>query len=494
MPIKRFYATKDNTITNAYANNLSTRGTGSNMGASDILEVFNLYAQSSTSSQEAARILIDFPVVGTTTASISGSRDNGDLPTSGNVNFYLRLFNAEHSTTTPRDFTLVASAISSSWTEGIGLDMEDYKDLGASNWQQNTASSSDWKNEGGDFLTGSLGNNLAPSAKQTFSTGLEDLEMDITAQMEEWLNTNTSSYGFGVYLTGSQELSGSTTSYYTKRFFARNSQYFYKRPVIEARWNDSRPDNRGDFYASSSLASAADNLNTLYFYNRIRGTLKNIPTLTSDYMFVTLHANSLTSSVSSSFTASLAYVNGQSLTGIYTASVYMDTTASLVYDVWSTGSQPADDGDRNTQYFTGSIEVNRFDDRGDDEEPAYVCKITNLKREYSTKENARFRLYTRNKNWSPNVYTVATTDAKSVVIPEMYYKLYRVVDDLTIINYGTGSSSEPAYTKLSYDVSGSYFNLDMSMLETDFKYGLKFLYKYGTRYRELNETFTFRVG
>ena len=36
MGIKRFYATKDNTITNAYANNLTTRGTGSNMGASDI--------------------------------------------------------------------------------------------------------------------------------------------------------------------------------------------------------------------------------------------------------------------------------------------------------------------------------------------------------------------------------------------------------------------------------------------------------------------------
>ena len=31
MSIKRFYATKDNTITNAYKPNLTTRATGSNM-------------------------------------------------------------------------------------------------------------------------------------------------------------------------------------------------------------------------------------------------------------------------------------------------------------------------------------------------------------------------------------------------------------------------------------------------------------------------------
>ena len=37
MAIKRFYAEQDNTITNAFKPNLTTRATGSNMGASDIL-------------------------------------------------------------------------------------------------------------------------------------------------------------------------------------------------------------------------------------------------------------------------------------------------------------------------------------------------------------------------------------------------------------------------------------------------------------------------
>ena len=45
MGIKRYYATQENTITNAFKDNLITRGTGSNMGASDILEVFVIHGQ-----------------------------------------------------------------------------------------------------------------------------------------------------------------------------------------------------------------------------------------------------------------------------------------------------------------------------------------------------------------------------------------------------------------------------------------------------------------
>jgi len=58
--IKRFYATKDNTITNAFEENLTTRATGSNIGASDVLETFSIYAQASSGSLEKARILIQF--------------------------------------------------------------------------------------------------------------------------------------------------------------------------------------------------------------------------------------------------------------------------------------------------------------------------------------------------------------------------------------------------------------------------------------------------
>ena len=43
MSLKRYTAISDNTITNAYQRDLVTRGTGSNMGLADSLEVFHIY-------------------------------------------------------------------------------------------------------------------------------------------------------------------------------------------------------------------------------------------------------------------------------------------------------------------------------------------------------------------------------------------------------------------------------------------------------------------
>ena len=61
MAIRRYTATKDNTISDAFRSNLNTRATGSNMGFSDSLEVFSIYGQVSSSAgftRERSRILI----------------------------------------------------------------------------------------------------------------------------------------------------------------------------------------------------------------------------------------------------------------------------------------------------------------------------------------------------------------------------------------------------------------------------------------------------
>ena len=96
--IKRYFATKDNTITNAFEENLVTRGTGSNMGASDILEVFSIYGQESSASAELARSLIEFD-----TTELQADRDALSVPVSGGVSWYLKMYNAPHSQTDPQD-------------------------------------------------------------------------------------------------------------------------------------------------------------------------------------------------------------------------------------------------------------------------------------------------------------------------------------------------------------------------------------------------------
>ena len=106
MGIRRFTADADATITNAFGSALTetSRGTGSNMGASDILETFQIYGQESTASSELSRILIQFPV-----DSIASDRADGTLPASGSVAFYLKMYNAEHSKTTPSNFTMAVN-------------------------------------------------------------------------------------------------------------------------------------------------------------------------------------------------------------------------------------------------------------------------------------------------------------------------------------------------------------------------------------------------
>ena len=55
---KRYNSEKDNTIINALKENLSSRGSKAKLGASDILEVFPIFGQASTSSLEQSRILV----------------------------------------------------------------------------------------------------------------------------------------------------------------------------------------------------------------------------------------------------------------------------------------------------------------------------------------------------------------------------------------------------------------------------------------------------
>ena len=423
MSIKRFFANADNTITNAFASNLTTRGTGSNMGASDILEVFSIYGQGSSTSVEKARALVQFDV-----SKIKAARDAGTIAQSGSVNFMLRLFNAEHGQTLPKNCTLAVLPVSQSWSEGNGLDMEEYADLGVSNWifasnnkvaditdvkfvsttpanydgkyfilqvvddnktaarynfwfdddgagsapnidgtevevQLNQANANTvkrfarevkvavdalvgtnlsasiseedtndstgatvrltntaiggtsgsftptihddsnvftltrvqrggktrWVSQGGDFheVGYTAGKNL-PHYKFDLVDGTEDVLVNVTALVEEWIAAESTvdpdreSYGVMVKLSGSFEDGTRQRSYYTKKFFARGTEFFFKRPCIEARFDDHIGDDRENFYKSSSLATGPENLNQLYMYNYTRRGLTNMPVLKTD--------------------------------------------------------------------------------------------------------------------------------------------------------------------------------------------------------------------
>ena len=615
MAIKRYFANADNTITNAYQSDLSTRGTGSNMGQADILEVFSIFGQSSSSSLEQSRLLAKVSV-----NEISNNRDSGYLPESGSVTFKFKMFNAEHGQTTPEKFSIISHPLIRDWDEGSGMDMESYLDLDSSNWTSASFGNS-WNSSGGDYASSAIIHNpTAPTSYTQFcDIGTEDLSFDITALVEEWIkdykgtstaatgsalfkvapdtgasikiythegdyrtfqfsntsgstgkvvlvptgptraattqnfatyinsylgsyitasvtgpagvpleqvtasltqkapgfygNTTISSsvsaetvqinnfnggtgarnYGLILKLSGSFEDGTTNKSYYTKRFFARSSHHFFKRPTLEAQWDSAVKDDRSDILRSSSLAPAEDNINNIYLYNRRRNKLINIPS-TGSRLVTQLHVSAGAAPVSLSVGGGTTAASPTFITaskdslGIYKASFAYSGTESNLVDVWS-----SDNGNGTyTQLFTGSgFKVN--DDSSDCSYgiPSYITNITNLKSSYNKLETYTFRVYTRSKSWQPNIYSVASNAAPVTIIRDAFYKIVRVSDNLTIIPYTTGST--PSYSSLSYDVSGSFFDLDMSILEPNYLYEISFLYKDSVDYIEQKEKFKFRV-
>ena len=149
--------------------------------------------------------------------------------------------------------------------------------------------------------------------------------------------------------------------------------------------------------------------------------------------------------------------------------------------MWSSGS---------TQYFTGSIELTGLSASFSQYETQYISDITNLNSSYVKGRKPVFRVYARPKNWNPNIYSVANSSPATEIIEDAYWKLFRVVDNMDIISYGTGSYKE---TRMSYDVSGNYFQVDTAMLEPGYAYGLQFIYYLDGNYRQQPEVFKFRI-
>jgi len=542
MAIKRFTATADTTITNAFLEGLTTRATGSNIGLSDSLEVFSVYGQSSGSlngfTSELSRVLVKFPITTSDDSvnSIQAKRAAGKIPASGSVSFYFRLHNVAHHETLPTSAKYNIFAASSSWEEGRGIDLDTYTDktldgVGA-NWI-NASSGTAWGKAGGDYHTGSTTATAADTEfmySQTLANGDEDIEVDISGLVEQWIDGTWNNYGLGIFLTSSQEayfssstgddltaangaalhnLDGATTSYHTKKFSARGSEYFFNRPTIEARWNSATKDERGTLYYSSSLATGEENLQTLYFYNYFRGKLRNIPGIGTDTIRVSLFSGSSADTAPSGSAlqlvvdgAAVTHANRNTVitgsyvsTGIYSASFALTAAATplkTIYDVWFSGSDSVTDATTATQYHTGTIKPKTLSGFAIAPDTRYVTNIKNLRNVYRNDETSRFRLYTRHKNWSPTIYTKAVASPEVNIIESGSYEVYRVVDDLRVISYGTGSD---LYTQMSFDASGSYFDLDMSMFESGYMYGIRISHYNADAgsWVEQPETFKFRV-
>ena len=175
------------------------------------------------------------------------------------------------------------------------------------------------------------------------------------------------------------------------------------------------------------------------------------------------------------------------ITGIYTASFASSSSFDNMYDVWSTGS-----GGSKIEFFTGSFSPKQLQTSDLLFAEEYVTSITNLESSYLKGQKPKLRVFARNRNWDPNIYTVASQDIVPEIIEDAYYRVYRVIDNLEIIPFGTGSTNNQ-FSRLSYDVSGNYFELDTDCLEAGYAYGIQFAYYLQGTYSEQPQTFKFKI-
>ena len=118
--------------------------------------------------------------------------------------------------------------------------------------------------------------------------------------------------------------------------------------------------------------------------------------------------------------------------------------------------------------------------------------MPSLRKEYRKNQTHRLNLYVRERNWSPNIHTQAVRSSiPSLIIPSASFQLRRCIDDLVVVPYGTGSTS---HTGLSYDVSGNYFDLDTTYLESGYLYDIQYsFYDEENGWEEQPYRFKFRV-
>jgi hypothetical protein len=456
MAFYRVYSSKDTYITNQAIGGLAM--TGSNYGSSPVLEVFantpgvGSDGNVSPNPVDLSRILLYFD-----TTQLSSSIVAGTIPSVG-VQYVLNLFNLVTDKTLPSSFDLEVIPLTLGFDEGTGIDTVNAQDSGEANWVL-ASSVNPWSTAGGDYSR-----NYGVGT-QHFDVGNENLSIDITTIVSNWLNGVIPNNGLLLKFTNAEESIG---GYFLKAFSSRESMYVDEIPFLEARWNDVQKDNRGNFLINQP--------NSLYLYNFVRGELANLPGIP-------------TVTIQDGFSASVVYSAPAALVskGVYSAS-FMPTSAGISsswVDFWSSGSYCYMTGNFNITLLTGS-QANSYDE--------FDVNIANLNRVYSTSECARLNVVVTDKNYVTHVGILSSASLN--MTPQLDYMekmYYTIVDDNTgetVVPYGTGSIP---YTQTSYDANGNYFTLNMRSFVPGFVYRIKLLIAINKKTEEFDEDFLFKV-
>lgn len=463
MPIKRYFAQKNATISNSKLENLISTASNSNTSLCDSGMIFSMYNSDGLSTSSAlndiARILIQF--------DISSILSDTEVPT-GTAKYYLKMFNVANSYTTPRTMSIALHPITEEWQDGFGTSL-DFKDIGAVNWLSKSEGSG-WTDAGGTH-------NTNYGVFQNLLKGHEDIEMDITNLMSTYRSGTLTNNGFMLRLSGAMEYQ--TTSFYTKVVSMRGTEYFFNRPTIEVRFENYTFDDRNNSYRQHPLAPTEDYTNKLYLYNRIRDRFVNIPAVGVGPIYVDFYTHSITAS---NFV--LGATGSYYRPGIYSVS-FAATSTSLI-DVWRPSTNTS------AYLYTGSVELKSFSDDYKTYDEEFIISMPNLKPIYNINDCPKLNVFIRKRDWESNIYLVANQlHEDTEYMKNAYFRVSRPLDGKTIIDFSTSSSVD--YSRCSYDAEGNYLNLSMSLFEPNYQYELQFAFAVDGKTTVHKDKFKFKI-
>lgn len=244
-----------------------------------VLEAVGGYGNLEFPGVELSRILIHFDL--TDLRALWGTTIATD-----NTSFFckLKLQSIYGGQTIPENFHVEVMPLYKNFDEGSGLDTTNLYDINVANF---TSASYDsilgtisWEIPGAgnigpvdendttadlDAITDLVVDEELTSltSTQTFLTGFEDLEVDVTTQVKAMLNNQIPDSGFRISFISDEE--ENDRSYFIKHFAGQQSYLARLRPVLNVGYDSSIRDDRNAMYL--------DKTNRLYFVNYINGTL-----------------------------------------------------------------------------------------------------------------------------------------------------------------------------------------------------------------------------
>ena len=465
-------ADKDAYITNKIVGS-TFRAKDANTGAAGTLDLFKLYDENDISNEtlpiELSRILIHFDLT-----DLSSSYADGEFDVnSSNFKCQISLHDVYGGQTTPSNFSIISFPLAKEFDEGIGRSIIRFEDLDVCNYLTASVSLSTpvtWSQEGASksggiaagsnndiFASGSFGAGFINLfATQSFSSGEDDLLLDVTNVISGVLTNQIGDYGFRISFSGSQETDDRTR--FVKRFASRNTINSSKRPKLIITYNDLIQDATPNFEFSTS--------GSIFLNSFSKGKQSNI--LSGSSLTELTGANCLkvlvkTGSIEKTFSGSQNSFGSVFTKGVYSSSFLIsEFDTSLQSHITTSGSIPFDvywkSNDLSVIFATTFFTASRPERTSFDQNPErFFINVTNMKIAYKQDEKVRFKLYIEDFNRAV-VHRKTPLEKNSIILNELYYRVRDFENSDIIIPFDNPG------TRISNDSTTHYFDTFMSSL------------------------------